>query len=381
MMVRIPVASPELGEPEWEALREVVESGWVTQGPRVADFEDAMRTFCGAAYAVAVSSCTAALHLALICHGVGEGDEVIVPSLSFIATANAVVHSGATPVFADVDPKTQNLSIDDVADRLTPHTKAILLVHQLGLPADTEAFTQLATDHDLSLIEDAACAIGSRYQGIPIGGHGNTTCFSFHPRKVITTGDGGMLVTDSNAIANRARSLRQHAMDVPDTVRHQSPDVLLETYPEIGYNYRLTDLQAAMGIVQLQRLPDILSQRRALAARYDALLAPHPLIHTPFVPSQIEWNVQSYSVALHGLGRDARDTVMQRLLDQGIATRPGVMTAHREPAYRSSASLSLPASEQLSDNSLILPLHLKMSDRDLREVANALGQTVDEISS
>lgn len=377
MTLRIPVASPELGQPEWEALREVVESGWVTQGPRVAAFEEAVATFCGATHAVAVSSCTAALHLALKVHGIGEGDEVVLPSLSFIATANAVIHTGATPVFADVDKDTLNLDPDDVLTRLTPHTKAILLVHQLGLPADLQAFTSLAQDHSLELIEDAACAIGSRYRDTPVGGYGNTTCFSFHPRKVITTGDGGMVLTESQDFAHRLRLLRQHGMSVPDTVRHTSPRVVHETYPEVGYNYRLTDVQAAMGLAQLDRLPNLLSERKALAARYDALLADHPAIHTPVVPNDIEWNVQSYSVRLDAtIG--ARDAVMQRLLDQGIATRPGVMTAHRQPAYNFLPPVSLPTSEDLSDTSLILPLHLKMSGEDVAAVVEALVAAVDE---
>lgn len=379
MTLRIPVASPELGQPEWEALREVVESGWVTQGPRVAAFEEAVAAFCGATHAVAVSSCTAALHLALVGHGIGEGDEVVLPSLSFIATANAVMHTGATPVFAEVDRETLNLDLDDVVTRLTPRTKAILLVHQLGLPADLQAFTSLAHDHGLALIEDAACAIGSRYRGTPVGGYGNTTCFSFHPRKVITTGDGGMVLTESQDFADRLRLLRQHGMAVPDTLRHTSPRVIRETYPEVGYNYRLTDVQAAMGVTQLDRLPHLLSERKVLAARYDALLADHPAIHTPVVPNDVEWNVQSYSVRLEAT-MGARDAVMQRLLDQGIATRPGIMTAHREPAYDFLPPISLPASENLSDTCLILPLHLKMSREDVADVVEALVAAVDEVT-
>lgn len=363
----IPVAKPDLGEEEWQAVRRVVESGWVTQGPKVAEFEAAVAAVCAAPHAVAVSSCTTALHLALICCGVGAGDEVIVPSMSYIATTNAVVHASATPVFAEVEADTFNLDLLDVERRITPRTKAILLVHQLGLAADIDAWKSLAARHSLRLIEDAACAMGSRYRGRPIGSEAELACFSFHPRKLITTGDGGMITTTSSAIAERLRLLRHHGMSVPDTVRHQAKTVLRETYPEIGYNYRLTDIQAAVGIEQLKRLPRIVQRRQELAARYSAALRGHSHIAIPVVPDWAEWNVQSYAVRLRGFGAERRDAVMQAMLDKGIATRAGVMNAHREPAYRRRGIASLPVSEAASDSSLILPLYsdLKPTEQDL----------------
>ncbi|MCK6554554.1 DegT/DnrJ/EryC1/StrS family aminotransferase [Candidatus Binatia bacterium] len=367
-----------MGEPEWRAARDVIESGWITQGPKVAEFERAMAAACEARHAVAVSSCTTALHLALLCAGVGYGDEVIVPSLSFIATANAVVHAGGVPVFAEVDESTFNLDIEDARARITPRTKAIVLVHQLGLPADIDGFSDLTRRHGLQLIEDAACAIGSRYRGAAIGSHSELVCFSFHPRKIVTTGDGGMIATSSERHAARLRLLRHHGMSVPDTVRHAAATVVRESYLEVGYNYRMTDLQAAVGIEQLKRLPAMLARRRALAARYDRAFLAHPIIETPAACPDGEWNVQSYAVRLRNYDGASRDTVMRRLLDRGIASRGGVMTAHREPAYAARGALSLPRSEAASDRALILPLYAGLTEQEQDEVIEALQQAVRE---
>ena len=273
----IPIAKPVIEEAEAEAARQAVLSGWVTQGPQVAAFEGEFAAHLGAPHACAVSSCTTALHLALLAVGVAAGDEVITASHSFIATANSIRYCGAAPIFVDIDPRTYNLDPHHVAQAVTPRTRAILAIHQLGMPCDLPALLGVASRHGIALIEDAACAAGSEIcidgQWQPIGRPlGDIACFSFHPRKVITTGDGGMLTTANAEFDNAFRLLRQHGMSIPDTVRHGSPQVVFEDYLAIGYNYRMTDIQAAIGRKQLERLPDLVSRRRALATRYDELL-------------------------------------------------------------------------------------------------------------
>jgi dTDP-4-amino-4,6-dideoxygalactose transaminase len=369
-----------MGEPEWQAIRQVIESGWVTQGPKVEEFERALAAQAGASHGVAVSSCTTALHLSLVVAGVGPGDEVVVPSMSFIATANSVVHAGATPVFAEVEPDTFNLDLADVERRITPRTKAIILVHQLGLPADIEGCAALAQRHGLHVIEDAACAIGSGYRGTPIGGHGKLVAFSFHPRKLVTTGDGGMILTSDAGYAERLRLLRQHGMSINDRVRNAATSVVREQYVEVAWNYRLTDIQAAMGIEQIARLPAMVERRQALADRYDSALAGHEVVRTPSRPADTYWNVQSYAVRLDRWDLAARDAVMQHLLDLGIASRPGVMTAHREPAY-AGRSGPLPVSERASDTSLVLPLFTQMTDAEVDECAAALLGAVAKVGA
>ena len=378
MKVQIPFAKPTLGEPEWTAVRDVIESGWVTQGPRVAEFEQATADFCGAKNAVATSSCTTALHLALICAEVGSGDEVIAPSMSFIATANAVVHAGATPVFAEVDPQTFNLDVEDVRKRITSKTRAILFADQLGIPARIDELAELAGEYDLKLIEDAACAIGSAYRGKPIGSHCEWVCFSFHPRKLLTTGDGGMIMTPSAEHAERLRRLRHHGMSISDVERNSQSKFGQETYAEIGYNYRLSDVQAAMGLVQLKRLPANIEARRARASDYASHLEGHPIINPPLIPDDVEWNVQTYAVRLTNFSASQRNQVAQSLLDAGIATRAGVATTHRQPAYVSrEGRVRLPISEGASDGSLQLPMHAELSPDDCAMVSHHLIEAVE----
>ncbi|CAN5776714.1 DegT/DnrJ/EryC1/StrS family aminotransferase [soil metagenome] len=372
---RIPVALPEMGEPEIAAVAEVIRSRWVTQGPRVEAFENAMVEFTGASAGVAVSSCTTALHLALLQAGVRPGDEVIVPSMSFIATANSVVHAGGIPVFAEVDPHTFNLDPVDCSERITKRTRALLLVHQLGLPADIEVFRKTAAEHNLTLIEDAACAIGSSLNGVRIGGHGNIACFSFHPRKLVTTGDGGMIMTPEPDMADNLRRLRQHGMSIRDTERHQADIVLREEYLEVAYNYRLTDIQAAIGLVQLGRLDEQISKRQERARWYSEALGGEEGVSTPFVPDNVGWNVQTYAVRLDRYDREGRDRVMQSMLTAGISTRPGVMTAHREPAYADN-DVALPISESASDCSLVLPMYSELTQASIERVVSALLRAI-----
>jgi len=372
----IPIAKPALDEAEAEAAREVVLSGWVTQGPEVAAFENEFAAYVGAPHACAVSSCTTALHLALLAVGVGAGDEVITASHSFIATANSIRYCGATPVFVDIEPRTYNLDPRRVTEAITPRTRAILVIHQMGMPCDLPALLNIANRHSVALIEDAACATGSEIRangdweriGRP---RGAIACFSFHPRKVITTGDGGMLTTSKADFDRAFRLLRQHGMNIPDTVRHGSAEVIFEEYPVFGYNYRMTDIQAAIGRKQLERVSQLVSRRRALAAHYDKLLGNIEGLLLPFEPEWARSNWQSYCVRLPD--RVDQKTVMQELLDQGIATRRGIMCSHREPPYAEEKPRhDLCQSELAQDHAILLPLYAQMTQDDQVLVANGL---------
>lgn len=365
----IPIAKPYLTAEDAQAAYDTILTGWITQGPRVAEFEEKFAQYTGARYAVAVSNCTTALHLSMIVAGIGAGDEVICPSMSYIATANSIKYVGAKPVFAEVNPVTYNLDAEDVARRITPRTKAILLVHQIGMPADIDAFSALAQKHNLHLIEDAACAVGSSYKGKKIGSHSSLICFSLHPRKVISTGDGGFITTDNEAYYNRLRLLRQHGMSINDRVRHESAKVMFEDHVEVGYNYRMTDIQAAVGIQQLAKLDWIVEERRKIAKQYQAAFADIPFIRVPREADGYFTNFQSFSIYLKKDCPVSRNDLMQLMLDAGVSTRRGIMTAHRETAYKQEcAGLSLPVSEDAADNSIILPLYIPMQQSDIDKV-------------
>jgi dTDP-4-amino-4,6-dideoxygalactose transaminase len=310
--------------------------------------------------------------------GVGPGDEVVVPSLSFIATANSVWHCGATPVFADIDPDTYNLDPDAAERAITERTKAIMPVHQVGLPADMDRFLELGERYAIAIVEDAACAIGATYKGRSIGSMGPLACFSLHPRKVITTGEGGMITLQDSAIAERLRKLRAHGMDVSDLARHSATDVVIESYPERGWNSRMTDMQAQLGLCQLEDLDWILQRRRALAERYSAAIARIASLEAPFQPDYAVRTWQSYCVRVNGLSPVGRTELMRRLLHDGIPTRRGVMTIHQEAAY-AGADVSLPHSEAAARDVVILPLFPDMTEAQQdyvleRLAAHALAQ-------
>src|SRR3954451_1157138 len=332
----IPIAKPWVGESEAEAALLVILSGWITQGPEVAAFEREFAALANAPHACAVSNCTTALHLALLAAGVGPGDEVVTVSHSFIATANSIRYCQAIPVFVDICPQTFNIDPARVEAAITPGTRAIVCVHQMGMPCDIASLVAIARKHSIPLIEDAACAIGSEIlwdgQWEKIGKpHGDAACFSFHPRKVISTGDGGMITTRHKEWDDQFRLWRQHSMSMSDTVRHSSKQVLFETYSSLGFNYRMTDIQAAVGREQLKRLPDVFIRRRELAARYQALLANVHGLMTPSEPAYARSNWQSYCLRLSG--RFNQQEIMQALLNHGVSTRRWILCAHREPAY------------------------------------------------
>ena len=317
----IHITKPVLGEAEQRAVSEVLASGWLTQGPKVAAFEKAFAEYCGAKYAVAVSNCTTALHLALLVLGVGPGDEVICPSMTFIATANVVLYCGAKPVFAEVPPEDFNIDPDAIEPLITKGTKAILPVHQIGNPARMDQICQIAKRHGLAVVEDAACAIGSSYKGVKIGKpFGDFVCFSFHPRKVITTGEGGMITTDDEEAAGRLRLLRQHGMSVPDTVRHSGSRVIFKSYVCVGYNYRMSDINAAVGLEQLKRLDGIVAARQTIAGRYNEAFRGITGVRLVDPPPRSELNYQNYAILLTEDARLSRDEFMQNLPEKGIST-------------------------------------------------------------
>jgi perosamine synthetase len=382
MNERVSFARPDCGDEEAEAAADVIRSGWIVGGPKLRDFEAKLADYCGMAEGIGVSSWTTGAFLVLHALGVGPGDEVIVPSLSFIATANVVAHTGATPVFADVDPATWNIDPADVAKRITSRTKAIIPVDQAGLPCEIGGINALAKAHDLFVFQDCACAIGSRYHGRPVGGLCHVSAFSFHARKVLTTAEGGMILTDDRRLAERLRTLRHQGMSLSDFQRFDASPTTYEHYDEIGFNFRMTDIQAAIGLVQFAKLDSMLARRRAVAERYNEALANHPLFQLPHVSDGMSPNWQSYWVAVRRSAPVAREHLMETLYERGIPTRRGVMASHLEPAYRNLRT-SLPHTEDIAERSFMLPMHSGLTPqqqgRVLTEIVQVSRQAMDGV--
>lgn len=361
--MKIPITKPYYDDKEQSAAAEVIKSGWVAQGPVTEEFEAGLSNYVGARYAVAVSSGTTAIQLALSVLEIGTGDEVIVPSFSFIATANVVVHACAIPVFADIEPRSYNIDPNKIAEKITGRTKAILAVHQVGLPAELDEINSIAKASGLTVIEDAACALGSVYKGRKIGNSDNLVCFSFHPRKVITTGEGGAITSRNRSHEELMRQLRNQGMSAASYERHSANGKSFEEFPVMGFNYRITDIQSAVGNVQLSKLEEIITKRQEHARKYNNAFSEIENIEIPYIPECCETTYQSYMLRLKESCPIGRNDLMEKLLDKGIATRRGIQAIHREKAYiEKFGDISLPETELAADTTITLPLYPHMTE-------------------
>jgi dTDP-4-amino-4,6-dideoxygalactose transaminase len=367
--MNVPIARTSLLENEIQSVLEPLRSGWLVQGPKVREFEEKWSTFTGAKHSIAVTSCTTGLHLSLAALGLQPGDEVVVPAFTWIATANVVEHLGAKVVFCDIDLETFNLDVQQLASLVTAKTKAILPVHLFGMAADMEPINAFAKQHKLWVVEDAACGFGSRYQGKHVGTLGHAGVFSFHPRKAITTGEGGMITTQDDELAAKLRRLRDHGAAMSDLQRHLGArPYLLADHPDAGYNQRMTDLQAALGSAQMDRATDIVLERQHLAKRYDEAFAKLDWLRTPVHRSGYEHGYQSYpcmfqpeSVKLDSVSRinERRNAWMDKLQKVGISTRPATHAVHMLTFYRDKYKLNpedFPNAYAANDCSISLPL-------------------------
>lgn len=375
--MNVPIARTSLTEAEIESVLGPLRSGWLVQGPKVREFEEKWSVFTGAKHSIAVTSCTTGLHLSLAALGFGPGDEAIVPAFTWIATANVIEHLGGTVVFCDIDLETFNLDAVQLEGKITPRTKAILPVHLFGLAADMTAIGAIARKHKLWVVEDAACGFGSRYHKQHVGTFGDTGCFSFHPRKAITTGEGGMITTQNDALAEKLRRLRDHGAAMSDLQRHLGPrPYLLADHPDAGYNQRMTDIQAALGAAQMERATEIIQERRRLAERYDAAFAGLPWLRIPAHVDGCEHGYQSYPclfqpepVTPESIPRinQARNAWMDELQQAGISTRPATHAVHMLKYYREKYRLKpedFPNAWAANDCSISLPLFHGMTEAE-----------------
>lgn len=369
----VPLLRPWLGEEEIQAVADVIRSGWISQGPKVIEFENAVAAFVGTKHAVATNAATSSLHLSLRLSGIGPGDKVICPSFTCMATANAIHHAGAEPVFVDIDPRTLNLDPAAVEAAATPEVKAIMVVHQIGLPADMDDLQAIAHRHGLKIVEDAATSLGATYRGKRLGALGSPTAFSFHPRKTITTGEGGMITTDDAGLAEKARQLRATGASISDLVRHDARGVLVQQYFDYGYNYRMTDMQAAIGLVQMKKLPRMIEQRRAQAQVYDAAFVPMEEIEPPHVP---DYAIHAYTSYLIRLGPSAplsRNELLKEMAERNVSCRIGIQPLHWEPFYRERfRDLCLPHTEEAARTTMFLPIFPGMTEEEQQRTITVL---------
>ena len=367
--IRIPLCRPYISEEEELAATEVLRSGWLMQGPKVAEFERLVAACVGTKHAIAVNSGTSALTLAFMAVGLNAGDKVIMPSHSFVATANCAVHRGGEPVFVDVARGTYNLDPSKIESAVDSRTRAIVVVHQFGFAADMDPILKIADKHGLIVIEDAACSLGSTYRGHKTGSFGAAACLSFHPRKIITTGEGGMVLTDSDEVARSVRSLRNHGIAASGETEQPGCG-------EAGYNHRLTDIQAAIGIAQLERLDEIISLRTRLAGRYRETISKMSALGLPQWPDGSVPNYQSFVVEVADDSID-RDTLLARMVERGIECTPGIQPIHQEPAYAGRYSDdNLHETLRAARRSFFLPLYPTMTDDEQQHVISSLQKAI-----
>ena len=373
---QIQISLPSTGEEEWQAAKEPLMSGWLTQGPRVAEFERAFAARHQVKHALAVTSCTTGLHLALAALGTGPGDEVIVPAFTWVATANVVVYCGATPVFTDVDPVTNNICPRDLARRVTSRTKAVVVVHLFGLCANMEEIRKAIPAH-VHIVEDCACAAGASWRNTPAGGLGVCGVFSFHPRKSITTGEGGMFTTNDDQLAEVANSLRNHGASISEEQRHRGPTpYLLPEFNLLGFNYRMTDLQGAVGVVQLTKLDRFIAERDRWAQWYMQQLAGISWLRMPQRPADGSHAWQAFVTCVDPVKAPMpRNRIMELLQSAGVATRPGTHAVHMLGYYANRCSLKptdFPGAMACDRNTMAIPLHNRMNESDYQHVVACL---------
>lgn len=372
----IAISLPSTGDDEWNAVREPLLSGWLTQGPKVAEFEKKFSSYHEANHALATTSCTTGLHLMLAALGIGPGDEVIVPAFTWVSTANVVLYCGATPVFADIDPHTFNINPDDIAHRVTSRTKAVMVVHLFGLCADMDAVRSAVPSH-IPILEDCACAAGATYKGKYAGTLGLAGAFSFHPRKSITTGEGGMVTTNDTAYAEICDQLRNHGASVSEEVRHKGPKpYLLPDFNLMGFNYRMTDLQGAVGVVQMEKLSGFIKERQQWADFYCQELSGIDWLRMPSRPLEGQHAWQSFVTRVDPeMAPEPRNELMEKLQQQGISTRPGTHAVHMLAFYSQKYDLEphdYPGAQDANDNSMSIPLHNRMVAEDYEYVVEVI---------
>lgn len=372
----IQIAVPTTGDEEWQALREPLNSGWITQGPKVTAFENRFAEIHGSSHALAVTSCTTALHLILAGLGIGPGDEVIVPAFTWVSTANVILYCGATPVFVDVEADTHNISVSEVAKAVTSKTKAVMAVHLFGLCADIDGLRSVLPAH-VKIIEDAACAAGASYKGQMAGTLGDAAAFSFHPRKSITTGEGGMVTTNDAALGEVMNKLRNHGAEISEEQRHHGPrPYILPEFNFLGYNYRMTDLQGAVGVVQIEKLQTLIAERQKWARYYVQALEEIDWLSMPVGAGEMHHALQAFVTRIHpDKAPMSRNDIMDKLMSFGIATRPGTHAVHMLGYYQKSFGFhedDFPNAKLSDTQSMAIPLHNKMNQEDFDHVIAAI---------